>query len=324
MQFSVIIPAKNEEANIGKCLDSINGQAWDKSQYEVIIVDNGSSDRTVEIARGKGATVYVKPELTISGLRNFGAGQAVGKILAFMDADCTVDSHWLSEAARYLDRDEVVCFGSPPVVPANATWVQNAWFLVRRKHTVAGETEWLESMNMFVRRDDFAKCGGFDEELVTCEDYDLSLRLKKFGLLLNDSRIVAVHHGEAATVGHFFRKEIWRGISNFRGLMQHGIILREIPSLIAPPAHCLLLAAGVLAPFFHRSTSSRAAFLLLLVWQLALLVLSLRKIERQNAPALAVQLYWLLNVYFLARGLAIFRGISRRNGTGKVVTRCAE
>jgi glycosyltransferase involved in cell wall biosynthesis len=308
MQFSIIIPSKNEEANIGRCLDSIGQVHWDKDQYEIIVVDNGSTDRTVEIARQKGAAVYVKPELTISGLRNFGARQAAAEILVFIDADCTVDYRWLCEAVRYLPRQDVVCFGSPPIVPENASWVQKAWFEVRRKSVTVGETDWLESMNMFVRRYAFAECGGFDEALVTCEDYDLSYRLKKIGFLLNDNRVAAVHHGEAATAAHFFRKEMWRGVSNFRGLLRHGVILREIPSLVAPSVHCLLLVAVASGPLLYRTAAYRAVLVVFLLWQSVLFLLSFRKNRQISSPIRVVQLYCLLNVYFLARGLAVFRG----------------
>jgi len=307
MQFSIVIPAKNEEANIGRCLDSISQVAWDNSKYEVIVVDNGSTDKTAEIARQNDATVYMKPNMTISGLRNFGASQACGTILAFIDADCTVDHHWLHEGARYLERHDIVCFGSPPIVPLNATWVQKAWFEVRRKSVTVGETDWLESMNMFVRHDAFIKCGGFNEDMVTCEDYDLSLKLKKFGLLLNDSRVVAVHHGEAATVAHFFRKEMWRGISNFRGLARHGIVLSEIPSLFAPSVHCFLLVIIGLGPLLYRSSFYRVAIVIFLLWQSMLFVLSIRKNRQKTNLVRVVQLFWLLNIYFLARGFAIVR-----------------
>ncbi|GAW65960.1 glycosyl transferase [Geoanaerobacter pelophilus] len=309
MQFSVIIPAKNERENIGRCLDSIFQVDWDPAQYEVIVVDNGSSDDTPLIAAQKGAKVYLQPELTISGLRNFGASMAKGEILAFMDADCTVDPSWLGEASRYLDAEEIVCFGSPPQVPPDATWVQKAWYQVRRKKEELGETAWLESMNMFVRREAFSRCRGFDEELATCEDYDISLRLKALGKVYADSRLVAYHYGEARTVAHFFRKERWRGIGNLKGVFRHGVKTGELPSVILPVLHCLALfslplAILLRAPLGGAPTAIVAAFFL--AWQAFLLFISLARYYRK-APQHVPQIYVLLNVYYLARGMAMLR-----------------
>lgn len=308
MQFSVIIPAKNEQANIGRCLDSIRAIDWDPAQFEIMVIDNGSSDATREIAGDKGAMVHLKPDLTISGLRNFGARQASGEILAFIDADCTVDRDWLRAASRYLSRPDVVCFGSPPGVPESATWVQSAWFLVRRKKEPVGETDWLESMNMFVRRENFLSLGGFDETLVTCEDYDLSLRMKKLGQLVNDSRIVATHHGEASTIRHFFRKERWRGRSNIAGVLQHGVVASEIPSLAAPALHCLLLFGVLLSPIVAGTRAFLCLLLLMALWEGVLLLKSFHTQWPVATLPRVVQLFWLLNVYLFARGVAVFQG----------------
>lgn len=315
MQFSIIIPAKNEAANIGRCLDSINHVTWDKDSYEVIVVDNGSSDLTVDIATEMGAQTYVKPELTISGLRNFGARLALGEILAFIDADCTVVTSWLENASPYLQRKDVACFGSPPVVPDDATWVQKTWFAVRGKKMDICETNWLESMNMFVRREAFKVSGGFDESLITCEDYDLSMRLKQYGSIINDSSIVAVHHGEAATVGHFFRKELWRGKSNFTGMMQHGLTMSEIPSLVTPSFHCILwffwfigLLSGIPALLYVLS-----AFLF--IWQAFLLFISLRKLLPHFTITSMLQLHFLINIYLFARGAGVFSSGHRRSSS---------
>lgn len=318
MQFSIIIPAKNEEANIGRCLDSIANVAWERDQYEVIVVDNGSNDATVAIAREKGAQVFIQPELTISGLRNFGAAYASGKILAFIDADCTVVPSWFEKASPYLFRTEVACFGSPPLVPEDATWVPKAWFAVRKKRVDFGETDWLESMNMFVRREAYTASGGFDESLITCEDYDLTLRLKQHGSLICDSSIVAVHHGEAATVGHFFRKELWRGKSNFAGMLQHGITLAEIPSLIAPTFHCLLWFCWLISPLVGSLLLMQAISALLLVWQLFILSTGVKKLLPNITLTSLVQLYFLLNIYLFARGAGVFSS-GRRTG----VSQCA-
>jgi glycosyltransferase involved in cell wall biosynthesis len=309
MQFSVIIPARDEEHNIGRCLDSILRVDWDAEQFEIIVADNGSQDRTAEIAAQKGATVYLLPGLTISALRNYAAARARGAILAFMDADCTVEPSWFREASKYLDRDEIACFGAPPQVPAQSTWVQRAWFEVRRKTVALGETFWLESMNMFVRREAFSGCGGFDETLVTCEDYDLSVRLRAGGGVFTDSSIVATHYGEAATLSHFFRKELWRGIGNLKGVRNHGVRLSELPSLCLPLWHCLallVLVASVPAWDVWGATGAVIAAAPFVLWQSLLFSLCFMKYYR-GSLRLVAQIFVLLNVYYVARGLAFSR-----------------
>lgn len=306
MDFTIIIPAKNEEKNIDKCLHSINAMTYDMGLLEVLVIDNGSSDRTIDIARANGAKVFEKPDVTISGLRNFGFSMSEGTILAFLDADCTVAPDWLIEASRYLNNDEVACFGSPPTIPTDATWVQKAWFKIRAKNTCVQETEWLESMNMFVPRHVFASIGGFNEKLVTCEDYDLSLRLKRFGKIISDSRIVAVHHGEATDLRHFFRKEHWRGSSNFRGVLSHGLKWRELPSLMIPTAYVLLMI--VVFGYLLIGEVSDVSFALFMgLWQVPLALFAAIKTRKSLNLKTILQLIVLLNVYFLARGLAVLR-----------------
>jgi len=314
MDFSIIIPAKNEAANIARCLDSIRKMECDRVLYEVIVVDNGSTDATADIAREMGANVYVKPELTVAGLRNFGAAHAAGKVMAFIDADCTVATSWLVNAATYLHRRDVVCYGSPPNVPDDATWLQKTWFAVRKKKSDRCATDWLESMNMFVQREAFIAVGGFDESLLTCEDYDLSLRLKQQGVIITDSSIVALHHGEAATVGQFFRKELWRGKSNFAGVMRHGLTFQEIPSLLAPPLHCLLWFCWLAVFLVGSSAAITVMTSCLLIWQILLCIVAFKKLPTRSRIVFLCQLVFLLNIYFFARGAAVFAS-GRRTGT---------
>ena len=312
MHFSVIVPARNEEANIIRCVASLVGCDWDPADFEVIVVDHCSSDRTAELAAAKGARVLKgRPEDTISGLRNFGAREGRGQILAFIDADCSVPANWLRQAAPYVDREDVVCFGSAPVVPNQATWVQQTWSLIRSKGKLAGDVDWLASMNMFVRRSEFLAIGGFDEKLITCEDYDLSLRLRRVGKMIADPRVVAVHHGEAATVRHFFRKEYWHGTSNIAGILAHGFSLQELPSVALPVVYAalfvvvpLLMVSGVAG---MNNLLLVTALSLVLAWQAPILLLAAWKNRSTLRPVRTLQLYLLLNVYFLARGGSILR-----------------
>ena len=310
MQFSIIIPAKNEEANIGRCLDSISQVDWDSSQYEVIVVDNGSIDKTVEIAIEKGATVYSKPGLTISGLRNYGSLMASGKILAFLDADCAVSKQWLEAASRYLANDSVAAFGSPVIVPEGGTWIQNAWFNVRGKPDQVIDVEWLESANLFVKSSAFNSVNGFDETLITCEDYDLTQRLKVIGRIISDHRIMAIHYREPATIKEFFNKELWRGRNNYSGIFTRSINRSEIPSLIFPLIYLSLFFASFVACIVCVAYTVKVFLLfflfLLLSWQLPILLVSFRK-NKSNNMLTTLQLLILFNVYFLARGFVVLR-----------------
>jgi len=308
--FSIIIPARNEERNIARCLHSISAVEWPSNDFEVLLIDNGSSDRTVQIATDHGARVFIRPGDSVAGLRNFGASQSVGNILVFIDADCTVSPEWFSSASQYLDQVEVVCFGSPPIVPDDCIWVQRAWFHIRRKVGVA-ETEWLESMNMFVRKESFDLVSGFNAELVTCEDYDLSVRLRSLGRLISDDRILAVHHGEASSLKHFFRKEHWRALGNIRGMGSHSFDWRELPSVLLPLIYCFFVLTAVVclftALFFQRNFFFYSLGVLLLVWQFPIWCLAFWKVRRNGGFIEATQLYMLLNIYFFARGLASLR-----------------
>jgi glycosyltransferase involved in cell wall biosynthesis len=310
LDFSVVIPAKNEELHIADCLRSIFLINFDEKRYEVLVIDNGSTDRTVEVAQSMGATVFEKPGLTISGLRNFGASKANGKVLAFLDADCTVENDWLSNASKYLELSHIAAFGSAPILPPKTTWVQAAWFHIRVKKNEVEDVDWLESMNMFIPKQVFIAVGGFDETLITCEDHELSQRVSQKGRIVSDQRIRAVHHGEADTLGRFFRKERWRATSNYQGLTRRWKNIAEWPSIVLPLVHLLLCVLFIVTLLFVAtgSVGSLALAATLLPWQVALFCLAIWKLEFKGSVATTVQLYILLNVYFLARGCALFGG----------------
>lgn len=307
LDFSVIIPVKNEEDNISACLDSIASNDYPPEKYEIIVVDNGSEDQTVNIALAYGVQVTSLPDVTISALRNHGAKLASGQVLAFMDADCTVAGDWLQQASRYLHQSDVSLFGSPPGIPQKSTWVQRTWLLVRGgvENDKTRQVNWIESMNMFVPRHLFFRVKGFNEELVTCEDVDISYRLAKYGKIIVDPRIKAIHHGEAKDLGEFFRKEKWRGKSNYAGLCAHGLCPAEIPSLVLP-VYFLLMPVIFILIFAVTGVPVYLLFGFLL-WQAPLSFITMLKTKDKSITLFERFRLWLLyNIYYAARSVAIF------------------
>src|SRR3990170_6360515 len=104
--FSVIIPAYNEVCDISKCIKSVIANDSKYLIYEIIVVDNGSADGTVDIVKALGINIIENIDgkrKNIGVLRNIGAGVSHGNILVFLDADMIVPYNWLQKAKEYFD-----------------------------------------------------------------------------------------------------------------------------------------------------------------------------------------------------------------------------
>lgn len=306
-KVSIIIPCFNEEKNIKACLESIFNLKYSKQLFEVIVVDNGSTDKTRDIVSQYDVILLMDDQKKVAGLRNLGAESSTGSILAFVDADCIVSEDWLTCAEAYFEKEKVAAWGAPPIIPENATWVQQAWYLVRQKKNEIEDVEWLESMNLFVRKNAFNKVNGFNEALETAEDVDLCYRIAKIGRVVSDTKIVVVHTGEAADVKTFFKKELWRGIGNFSGIKSHGISIKEIPSLAVP------LYYGLYIPFLLIWVVLSNSFFVIQLLIFSLFVPALIVVvkvflkKRDTQTSCLWNLFVLVQIYFVARTLSILK-----------------
>ncbi len=219
---SIIIPALNEEEYIGKCLNSINELDDHEGILEIIVIDNGSTDRTAEIARNLGARVYSIKNVTISRLRNYGALNAKGSIIAFVDADCIVSKDWLKNALKELEDESVGATGSNYQISGQSTWVTKAWELNMKELKNRCETDWIQSGNLIIKKDIFNLVGGFDEDLSVCEDSDICYRIQDKGYKIISNRDICSYHlGFAKNIGVFFKKGLWQGQDLIRVFFKH-------------------------------------------------------------------------------------------------------
>jgi glycosyltransferase involved in cell wall biosynthesis len=215
VSISVIIPALNEERMIGRCLESLTKLDLARERFEVILVDNGSRDKTLEIAESFNDRMNVKilqvKGVRISALRNTGARAALGDIVAFLDADCLAPSDWLDRILTLAPADGAGVLGAHYLLPADSTWIGRTWH-VYQEAPKAGEVSHIPAGDLIMRKEDFLRLGGFDETIQTNEDYELCERARAAGMKVRAfPEIGVVHLGTAQSLKVFFRKQAWHG-----------------------------------------------------------------------------------------------------------------
>jgi len=215
--ISIIIPAFNEEHYINRCLESIVRLQIGRLDKEIIVVDNGSCDNTVEISKSYGAKVLVKKEGTIASLRNYGARFSNGQHLAFLDADCVVPKDWLLKAISYFQKEDRIVLGFRLSIPEHSNWVAKCWDLLFLKRDSTIEVEWIPTGNMIIPRDGFMSIGGFNEALESNEDYDFCFRIRKQGYrIISCSDASVIHLRPPQSLFQIFKKELWHGKEVFK------------------------------------------------------------------------------------------------------------
>jgi len=230
---SIIIPVLNNPQGLRRCIEALRGQGL---AFELIVVDNGSTDETCAVAELHADRVLICPKLTVGALRNQGAQVAKGQILVFTDSDQRPAEGWLASGLEALAREESAgMVGARYHAPEGSSWVAKTLDLQRRYSDVPGDIGWLEGGNLFVKRAAFERVGGFRTDLVASEDVDLSFRVRKAGFrVICDPKIIIYHDGDPQTLIDFFHKERWRGTSGWKAWATQGYPLSELPSLLWP------------------------------------------------------------------------------------------
>lgn len=253
--ISIIIPARNEEAYIAACISSV--QAQQHLGAEVIVVDNGSEDRTAALAAALGARVVSEPIPGLPRAREAGRRAARGEILVYLDADTIIPPGYL----RYV----LSIFSCPTVLAASTafrfydgTWLMNGLIAVsfafyKVLHTVK-MTRTLFGGSFAVRQSAMEQIGGFNLALdFYGEDIELSLRLARFGEIAFLDRMQShtsarryVRQGVARTCGIYLWNHLLMLCGNRSYTPMRRMLLPQVRgSLLA------LLLVGV--SFFKKS-----------------------------------------------------------------------
>lgn len=295
MKVSFIIPVLNGEQYIRRCLDSILKEASD--QDEIIVIDNGSTDATASIVREYGnIALRIYPDQTVSALRNRGAELAGNDLLVFIDSDCIVCPGWRDEVVRVLEDHTVDATGALCEVPADAGWMEKAWF--SQKPDGVRKAKYMNTANLIVRKNIFRSVGGFDESLVTDEDCEFGERLNSSGYsMLEDPMIRVIHLGNPVTLGAFYAREKWHATS----VLESGsAALKNLPTLISI-LFLFFLVLGLVSVPAAVFVNLNYLWILVLIPVIPLLTAIYRAYQFNKYRYIpALTLLW--GVFYLARG----------------------
>ncbi|MEI6537166.1 MAG: glycosyltransferase [Verrucomicrobiaceae bacterium] len=193
MKLSIIVPAFNEERLIGESLRQIKAamevftrRGW---ATELIVCDNNSTDRTVELAQAAGAQVVFEPVNQIARARNAGAAAATGEWLVFVDADSHPSSELFADVAEQIVSGTCLAGGSSMKLDT-MLWLPRA--VAEFWNRVSRMTHWLAGSFIFCEASAFRSVGGFSHELFAGEEIEFSKRLK-IQARASGKRIIVLH-----------------------------------------------------------------------------------------------------------------------------------
>lgn len=295
---SFILPALNERDHIVVAISSIHCYATQLCAYEIIVVDNGSTDGTERLAQEAGANVYCLPGVSVAALRNLGAHQARYEYLVFLDADVALTTEWqhrIRPLLAELDGSACTISGSTCGIGGTPSTLQHCWWgRVRPKR----QHKYINSGHMVVRRRDFLELGGFNEALRTGEDSEFCQRVRTVAVrILHDDGLKVVHDGYPATTTQFFRRERWHALGDYSSLR---IFLRSKPAL-ASVIQLIVLVASILFSFL----SSNLSWLMMYPLTVAPLCLFAAYSRAPRFDTCLLMNTFLYFVYFNARAAAL-------------------
>lgn len=194
MKFSIVIPIYNEEKLLSKCLESLTRLDYSQRDFEIIAVDNNSTDMTSEILNQYSRAYPFVKVISEKKQGNVfaliaGCQNAQGEILVFTDADTIAPKNWLKNYEKAYQNEKVVCAGGGarmrPVF-------LKARIVERAINLAASKLKFYCGFNMSIRRIVYQKIGGFDPRVNFDQDFFLIFRAKKFGssVFVNDNEVI--------------------------------------------------------------------------------------------------------------------------------------
>lgn len=202
---SVLVPTLHSGATLARCLESVQKQTY--RPIEILVIDRGSKDATADIAKARGARVFVISASERTEQLNYGAKKADGKYLYRVDSDFVLEPGVVEEAVRACEEGgyDAICVHNT----SDAT--VSFWASVRKFERDMYLDDDLNIAARFVKKEAFERIGGFDTQMVAGEDYDLHNRLLASGYKIGRIGAQELHLGEPKTLVEVAAKHYYYG-----------------------------------------------------------------------------------------------------------------
>lgn len=231
-RVDIVIAARNEERRLSATLAALQAQDYPPELVEIFLVDNGSTDRTMEIASRHCVTVLSVPKGKVGAVRNAGILSGNSEFVGFLDAHCVPQTSWISdhvsgftsaEIGGSLGPFEYVCSDATLSNIADARGIGSEERLREAISGRASSLPWIPTGNAMYRRSSLESAGFFDETLSYCEDVDLSWRVFLLGyqfVLLPSAKVT--HYNDDST-GFHLTKQYKLGTAVYRMGVKYGM-----------------------------------------------------------------------------------------------------
>lgn len=307
-RVSVVLPAYNEETRICEGILELEKQTY--KDREILIVDDGSTDRTVSVA-GKAAAEY--PRVTIipsehagpAQARNIGIERSSGQIIFFAECDCVYDEDYIEKAVDALDQDPgagAVCLTGAPLITKKTLGTECLDMENKIQHRLLEEGKIKPFYAWVYTRHALQVVGGFDVKLFQAEDKDLFQRIKEAGFKV--AWVPGIHwrHIRDESTSTLAKEWVKRGKTRILYVVKH----RQFSDLLKSSLPLWLFCVGVVA-----STLSPLFGLVIVVISLALpAVASLRMIILAWKTVIRKRIFLWYPIFVLIRNFSLALGYS--------------
>jgi cellulose synthase/poly-beta-1,6-N-acetylglucosamine synthase-like glycosyltransferase len=271
-EYSVIVPAYQAADVVGACVRALAQQTVDRARYEIVVIDDGSTDATSDAARAAGADRILRvAHGGPAAARNAGIDAARAEIVLFTDADCEPAEEWIARMVAPMDNPQVMGVKGtyrtkqPSLI---ARLVQLEFDIRYERMTELERIDFIDTYAAAYRRVLFVEHGLFDTAYIAAEDVDLSFRLAQAGHWLVFAPDAWVWHRHPATLGRYLARKArfgyWRAMLYVRYPDKITGDAHTDPALKPQFALAALLGLAVIAGMFWPLAWIAALFLLVL------------------------------------------------------------